>query len=161
MATTASLVVNFGGDDSDILTAELDSDRNNSKTTFQAGESVYFKVYHTVPYTVSCSSGVASLVATDEVATITSEIVSFVKSAYASVDKFLNALLSYTWFDAGNGNNYGAITASGNTEVKAAAADKDSLGVATINYQTKYDVWKLTPPIGMSSVYAILVYIEG
>lgn len=161
MATTASLVIDFGGISDALLQAELDSVRNNDKSTFQAGDVVYFKIYSSVNFTIEPSSGTVSNEASDETDDIENEVVVFAGSATSTVQKPIDSILSSSWFDHGGGNSYGNIAKSNYSEVAAESADEDSVGVAAVSYRTKYDVFKLTPPVGMPATYHIAVLIKA
>lgn len=161
MTTTASIIVEFGGGDDELLTAELDSVLNGGRSSFQAGESVYFRVYHTVDYEVLVSSGTVSLESSDETEDIDSEILSFIGLSEPSISKRITAVRDYLWFDTDGGNNYGEIQVSGSSGVRALLATVDSVGVASLDYRTTYDVWKITPPSGMANVYHIAALVRA
>ena len=161
MATTASILVSFGGDENQLLEAALDGPRNGNRTTFGQGESVYFRVYHTIDYTVTPSSGTCSLEVSNESEDLVGEILSFIGNAVATVSKYITALTSQSWFDHDSGNNYGTLSIVGPKSIKAETADTDSVGVAIVNYTSAYDVWKLTPPINAPVDYHIGVHVKG
>lgn len=180
MGTNATLVIDFGSDESIFLAAELDAERNGDKTTFQPGDDIYFRVYHTngIPYETSPSvgpglryeiipsSGSVTNILEGEPESVTAERLTFVQTKTANTSKYIhenNSLypVSYTWYDAGsNGKNYGAITRAGDNQVSAALADADSVGIASISYTTKYDLFKVNTPVDATAKYGIVILIK-
>ena len=161
MSTTATLIIDYGSDDSAFLVAELDSERNNDKSSFQVGDTVFFKVYHSGIYTVRASSGSVTSIAIDETDTIEDEVITFNQSKTTNVQKKCIGVTNTIWQDAGGGNNYGAIAPVSHNMVAANGADNDSLGIAKIDYTTEYDVWAINCPVGAPADYAILVLIKA
>ena len=157
MATaTASFVIDFGAAGADVLlAAELDEVRNSGKTSFQAGDTVYFRVYHNTPYSVLSTDGTTSKVISNERGEIPAEIVQFVHSKQADVSKKVYILGAYTWF----GFNLGALSAVGGTKISASLATELNFGVCKVSYTTEYDVWRLQAPVNMPTEYAILVLV--
>lgn len=161
MAAKATLVVQFGGVEGlAYLAAEFDANRNHDKTTFVRGDQVYFDVWASGPYIVQVSSGVANRIVTGETKLIENEVISFPKQDYANTQKAVDTIQSYQWYGA----DYGNISSAGindPTKVIAADGDENTIGIATIDYLTQYDVWVLTPPASMPDDYAILIVVSG
>lgn len=162
MAVTASLVINFGdkdqnGDANIVLDAEVNEDDNGGKTSFIAGDIVYFRIYHSTNYTVTQTAGSTSVVTNNVTTTITDEEVQFTFSATSSTDKLITTLSSYVWM----GNNLGTITKSNYNEVTCGASD--SIGVAKITYNTMYDLWQFNSPpsINGSDNYSVIIGITA
>lgn len=161
MSTTATLVIDYGSDDTAFLVAELDTDRNNDKSSFQIGDTVFFKVYHSGAYTVEASSGSVTSIEIDETKVIEGETISFVQSKTVGVSKKCIGITNTIWQDAGGGNNYGTIAPVDHNMVAADGADNNSLGMAKIDYTTEYDVWAINCPVGAPADYAILILIKA
>lgn len=161
MASKATLVVQFGGVDGlAYLAAEFDAKRNHDKTTFVRGDQVYFDVWASGPYTVEVSSGTVNKIESEEIRLIENEVISFPKQDYSNTQKAVDSIQSYEWY----GVDYGNISVAGinePTKVIAANADENTIGIAKVSYNTKYDVWQLTPPASMSDDYAILIVVSG
>jgi hypothetical protein len=156
MAVTASILIDFGAGTSDAyLTAELDSEMNNGKTTFSAGDNVYFRVYtDAASYAVTQTSGSTQKTAAGETESM-SEVLPYAKQTTASATKKVKSITSMTWY----GTDLGALSIAGAALVKAANATTSTIGVGKAAYVTEYDLWKLTPPSGMPDEYAILILI--
>lgn len=156
-ATTASFVIDFGGVENAFLQVALDEIKNSGKTTFAKGDSVHFKVFTDVAYTIEVTAGTISDGITNVPILVGSEILSFIKGEPASVSNKLVSIDSTYWY----GNNLGAITAVSVSSVQAANATEDTLGIASINYYTEYNEHTLVPPVGMTDVYHIIVYLKA
>ncbi len=157
MGATTTLVIDFGGigSDEDIVQAELDERRNNGKTTFQIGDSVFFRVWSKRNYKIITSSGLVTKVAAGEVSTVEPEVVYFSMENTTSVRYPVAEIRNITWF----GNCPGEISVlPGSSEIKVNA--EKPVGICKITYDTRYDVWKLIPPANMTEDYAILVVIS-
>ena len=157
MSTTASFVIDFGSLDKAFLVAELDSVRNNGKTSFIKGDVVHFRIYSDVAYTIETTSGVVSNGTVDKTEAIIAEVCPFVKGEAANTNKRIATIDAMTWY----GNNLGAITKIEENKVQAANADSTTLGIASLDYTTKYNEHSITPPGGMSDLYHLLVYIKA
>ena len=155
MAASATFVIDFGGIADAFLTAELDGDRNNSKTSFSKGDTVHFKVSADVNYTIEVSSGLVLNGLKEQEETIEAEILQFIKGEPAGVSRRLISILTNFWY----GNNLGLISPKSQTQVQAANANKDTLGIAAINYITKYNQHSIVPPVDMTDIFHIIVYI--
>jgi len=80
-----------------------------------------------------------------------------VNTAVASTSKKVKAgaSISVTWY----GNNLGTLSRSALNQVKASSGSATTIGVGKVSYDTEFDRWKLTPPSGMPTEYAIIVLI--
>lgn len=153
-----TLVIDFGDTEQGSIMAALDSDRNNGRATFSAGDKIFFKVWSEVPYTVTVSSGSLTKVATKETSEITDEIVTFANTNLSNAQFFVDQINDTAWL----GNNLGTITAGkfNNLYVTVAPGVKP-IGAAKISYRTSYDVWQLTAPNFTETKYAIVVVIAA
>jgi hypothetical protein len=159
MSVTASIVIDFGAlENGAHIAAELDENKNGGKTTFLAGDVVYFRVYADIAYAITPTSGdVVKALSSVESETI-GEILAFVKTKQAGVQKKIKpGTLSWTWY----GNNPGNLLKTGATEVTIDTALEAPLAVGKVEYKSEYDLWTLTPPAGMASEYAILILVTS
>lgn len=159
--TSATFVIDFGSITDAYLTAELDESLNG-KTSFSKGDTVHFKVYSDVNYTIEVTSGTiqGSLPQNGGLPVselIEDNVVSFVKGDPAGISKLFVSMASTIW----HGNDLGAINGISNTSVQATNATEDTLGIATIGYNSRYYQHRLLPPGGMTDTYHILVYIKA
>ena len=155
MGVTASLVINFGDTDKDgesniVLDAEVNEEDNNGKTSFLAGDTVYFRIYHSGNYTVTQTMGSTSIYNRNVSSVITDEEVHFTFSATANTDKLITSLVNYSWM----GNNLGAISKSNYSEVTCGVAD--NIGIAKITYNTNYDLWQFNSP-STPDTYSVII----
>lgn len=161
MGAQATLVIDFGAAGIDaILEAELDSDKNLGKTSFNSGDVVFFRVYSDVPYTIETTSGIVSEEgANPEQEAVDAEILNFVGEKSVDTGKLIRdgSPLIVTWY----GTVLGTLTKTGSKQLTVDTALTDILGICKVEYQTEYDVWRLTPPGGMPEEYAILVLIKA
>lgn len=161
---TASLEINFGGITDAYLSAEINSEDNDGKTSYVAGDEVYFRIYHSGNYTVASTAGSCALETANITANIktltdgnTEEVVKFAFSATASTDKLITNFISYTWM----GTALGVIKKSGYNEVSGGTAT--GIGVAKIDYDTTYDLWKFSSPatVNGSTDYSVVIGITA
>jgi hypothetical protein len=157
MSATATFVIDFGGIENAYLKVTLDSVKNNGKSSFSQGDEVFFRVAADVNYTIETTSGVINNGTVGKQELITNELLSFIKGEPASVSEKIVNIVSNTWY----GNNLGAITSASITTVQAANADENSLGIASIDYNTDYNEHSIIPPVGMTAIWHILVYIKA
>jgi hypothetical protein len=171
MPATATFVIDFGGIEDAYLVAELDSVKNFEKSSFTKGDAVHFKVYSDINYTIETSSGIVTgnsvgkvwdnsvLVSEDH----ENEVLQFVKGAKASVSKKIDTITAQTWYpnDPLDDHHLGAITAISNTEVQAADADEDTLGIASIDYTSLYAEHTISGPPLMDDIWHIIIYIKA
>ena len=160
MTVQASIIVDFGAlEEGGHLSAELDSEKNSSKTTFLQGDAVYFRVYASCEYDIRLTSG--SAVKEDTVISDTiHETASFILSSSFATGKLIKdgtLDAAPVWY----GNNLGDIKKTGHTQIALVNDIDDPLGICKISYNTEYDLWKLTPPASMPSEYAILILISA
>ena len=173
MTVTANLVVNFS-DQNAFLEAEINENDNDSKTNFVAGDEILFRIYNSGTYDVTSSAGSVSQISSNNIINISElndegllEQVSFAFSGSASTDKFIYNFISGTWI----GKPLGLIKKIGHNELSGGIIKKeqggsgkpDQVGVAKVNYDTKYDLWKLTSPASLdgSTTYTIVVGITA
>ena len=157
MGVTASLVINFGDEKDAFLEAEINEDDNDGKTTFVAGDEVKFRIYHSGNYTVMQTTGSSSLDSSNISENNIIEQVSFAFSATSSTDKLITGINSYSWI----GKTLGAIQKSNYNEVSGGKAD--DIGVASINYNSQYDLWTYSSPadINGSTTYTVVIGITA
>lgn len=165
MGVTASLVVSFGKDaESDaILIAEVDSRSltegglNNGRSQFLPGDTVTYLVYkHKLSSTTHRpSAGSISQGPINQGRQI-EEVVTFFDTVEGSVRYPIYSLDSVEWL----GNNLGAMTAPGGTQLRAAAP---GVAVAIVKYTTRYDVWRINSPsqINGRDTFDIAILVTG
>ena len=174
MGVTASLVVNFGDVEDAYLSAEILDLDNEGKTSFSAGDTVYFRVYHSCDYELTETAGTTSTTETDIIQNIKEltddgkgEVITFAFSGTTSTGKLIDTVVSSSWM----GTALGTIAKSGYSEVSGGLITKanggsglpDSVGVARVDYNTKYDLCTLNSPaeIDGSTNYSIVVGITA
>jgi len=140
-------------DDSTYIYIELDEDRNGGKSSFAPTDTIFLRVYSSAPYSIQVTSGSITKIAEDEVSEVEGDIMLFDGETYPSVSKPINEVGTNIWY----GNDLGAITKIGSSEVIAAGAGPDTLGISKAAYDVKYDVWRLVPPVDISGEYHIYV----
>lgn len=189
MAATASFVIDFGGIEDAYLTAELDSVRNNEKSSFLKGDQVHFRVMADVNYSIEVTSGTILNGNFGVLELVENEVLSFIKGEPAGVSKKIassindpSPIKSFTWYpNDGNlitqyinntdktstfesivgSSNLGNILPVDLKTVQAVNANKDTLGIASVSYNTDYNQHTVVPPAGMSDIWHIIVYIKA
>jgi hypothetical protein len=135
---------------------ELDKVRNNNKSGFcSMDKQVFVRVFsNTDNYNLYLTGGTCEKIAIGEIAEQPAEIVPFVYSQQGSLSKPINTIKSFTWY----GIDLGAVSHVVNTQagVMAANATSTSIGVASVVYDSKYDVWLITPPGYTTTKYELL-----
>jgi len=165
-ALTTSLVVNFGGNTSGILSAEIDSrptGRNKGNTSFVPSDTVYFLVYTTAnvaknPITLDASYGAPLKVGTGT--EVITETLTYTGSNVATTSKPIKSGFSSLWL----GNNVGAVTTSNENEVRVAVLDPlKKAGVLQVTYTTSFDIYSIASPLTMNGLanFSIVVIING
>ncbi len=164
MGASATFVIDFGSIEDAYLVAELDEIKNGGKTSFVKGDSVHFRVSADVNYEIETTAGTITNGAEDVTEEVENEVLAFIKGEAPGTSKYIqpttpveDAITSETWY----GNNLGQIAPTGSTTVQAANADEDTLGIASINYNTMYNEHILVAPSAMTDVFHILVYIKA
>ncbi len=170
MTVVASIVIDFASASSSYLTAEINSDDNNDKTTFIAGDPVYFRVAAEAAYSCFSSDGHITLMSTDNyieeenLLSFTEDAVVEDNSSYTkSLSGLIHSIDSYVWY----GVDYGLITQVEANTVQCNGGvldifpDSEHPGVCKLNYTHKYDLLKLNAPPGMSEEYAIVIVIKN
>ncbi|RKZ94023.1 MAG: hypothetical protein DRQ46_10615 [Gammaproteobacteria bacterium] len=170
MGASATFVIDFGSIEDAYLVAELDEIKNGGKTSFVKGDSVHFRISADVDYEIETSAGlVSNPISKDNLNSpvdepVENEVLTFVKGESPGTSKYIkptvpveDAITAETWY----GNNLGQIRPTGTTNVQAANADTETLGIASITYVTEYYEHELTAPASMTDVYHILVYIKA
>lgn len=144
----------------DYLIIEMDETRNAGRSVFGASDKeIYLRVYSsTEDYSFSLSSGSVTLVKTGEILELPAETLSFIGLENASLSKPANEIISSVWYGA----NLGTISIVENSDQLISAADvtEVTLGIASVIYTVKYDVWKLVPPVYTTTVYNILALAQ-
>ena len=158
MSVQTSIVIDFGASgENKFLFAELDNEKNGSKTTFRQGDDVYFKIYADCAYSVRVTAGSALLEETIET-DIINETASFINNNQFTVTKKIKTgtlASSPTWY----GTNLGNIQKIDNTIISLVTETTDLLGVCKIEYKSEYDLWKLSSPVNIPDEYAIIILI--
>jgi len=154
MAVTASLVINFGDLDDAFLAAEINSDDNEGKTTYLAGDTVKFRIYHSCGYTVTQTAGSTVQLSTDVAESITKEIITFAFTETGSTEKFIVGSLTGVWM----GTPLGTIKQAGHNSVSSGGG-ANSIGVAEINYASKYDLWEYSSPASINGSVTFTIII--
>lgn len=161
MGAQATLVIDFGAvADSAVLEAELDIEKNLGKTNFNPGDVVFFKVYSDVPYTIETTSGIVSEEGVNpEQKAADAEILNFVGEKSVDTGRLIRngSPLTVTWY----GTVLGTLSKTGSKQLTVTTIEENILGICKVEYQTEYDVWRLTPPGGMPEDYAILILIKA
>lgn len=171
MAVTASLVINFGDNKDAFLEAEILDEDNAGKTSFSAGDEVFFRIYHSGDYTVTPTAGSCSLDSSNVTQNIKElndglkEIITFTFSGTTSTNKMIagSDIISSTWM----GTTLSTIKKSGYNEVTGGldpvTKKADKVGVAEIDYDTVYDMWKFASPASVngSTTYSVVIGITA
>ena len=157
--TTATLVIDFSSvPEGEILQAELDEERNGGRSSFAPGDTVFFRVWASIPYTVEATAGSVTRVeqgASEEA----EEVLSFPYTDEASVQHPVASLGDTTWY----GTSLGTLSAAGGTSVRAAQGGAEKIGICKCRYTHQFDVWQLQSPsipAGMDE-YHVLVVVAG
>ena len=165
MAILASLVVEFDSDAGGaFLEAAFDSEMNedsagNTKSSFVPGDSIYYRVWASMPYVVTVTDGVDNLIEAGKIENDSGGI-SWVNAKDSSVSRpvYSGIPASVYWY----GTNGGGITVVPPKTLRLASLAV-AIGFAT--YQTRFDLRRLTAPSytpapGQTD-YAIIIYIKG
>jgi len=176
MANTASLTIEFGDVGDMYIAAEINDADNDGKTQFQAGDTVNFRVYYSgdsssQPYEVTQTAGSCSKQETNTKQNIKDlrengdmETVSFGFSATSSTDKYIDTFNSYTWIGTAPTDKDGAtgvVKKSNHNEVSG--GNEKQIGVAKIDYDTRYDLWQYSSPseLNGSTTYSVVIGIAA
>ena len=155
-STTATLVIDFSSvPEGETLQAELDDERNGSRSSFAPGDTVFFRVWASIPYQVEATAGAVSQVE-QGVASEVAEVLSFPHTDEASVQYPVAALGEVTWY----GQSLGPLSAPGGTAIRAAQGGPDRIGICKCSYSHRYDVWQLQSPsipTGMDEYHVLIV----
>jgi hypothetical protein len=179
MAVTASLVINFGDVTDMYLSAEVNADDNEGKTSFQAGDEVKFRIYFSgdtspQPYEVIQTIGSTSKDSTGLTTNIKNltddglgEVVQYAFSATTSTSKYIHTLNSYSWMGTApliNGAA-GVIKKSNHAELSGGA--ETQIGIARVDYDTRYDLWTYSSPASvtvggvLTTNYSVIIGISA
>jgi len=161
-ATTATLVVQYGAaDKGNVIKAEVDEEKHSSSSQFSPGEEVYFRIYANCNYSITLSDSGSSFSqqATGKTATIKNKMIEFIQSKTASLSYPYKSGWSFEWIGSPPKINGSTLPkpsepAVDSTEVKIQTSldENKILAVGLINsYDTKYDLYKLTPGSTISS----------
>ena len=154
------------------LSAEVNADDNNGKTSFLFGDTAYYRVYKSsniASMIVITSDGSEALANSNITATLSDEIVTFSGSSESSTSKPMITLISAT---ALGSSALGTISANGEAGVKCSKVSSGPLdpivGVYRVTYRTQYALRRLSgvaQPSGFGlgdfTSYPVLVYIVG
>lgn len=169
---TQTLTVSFGADSgTDSLIAEIDSRSdglNKGKTSFRPGDDVYILVYRsnnvTIQEVVSSKGGIAlDLSAGVQIVELTDTVI-FANERESSVSKPVSGAFDVSWW----GNDLGAMTLDNDQRTLSLSQDPSTpsdpvyAGVASVDYTSEADVYKLTNTlIPNLSEYEIVIVIVG
>lgn len=159
MAIQATIVTSFNdGSGTSILVGELDSVRNNDKTTFLPSETAFFIIYK-YPSTLQVSRPVptAGMVTNHGQTTRTkTEVVEFVGSKTAALSYPPNGdVVVNEWY----GNIGNDFIVSGFT----ASITSESPCLCKVTYTTTGDLWELFPPSLPNNTvdYPVRIYVTA
>ena len=153
MAVTASLVINFGDLDDAYLSAEINEDDNEGKTSFLAGDTVRFRIYHSGAYVVTQTAGSTTKITADVPETIADEIVTFAFAKTGNTSKFISGSLTGVWV----GTPVGVIKQSGFNGVSGGL--DTAIGVAEVSYASAYDLWEYSSPASINGKVTFTIII--
>jgi len=171
MAVTANLTINFGDVEDAYLSAEIVDEDNDGKTSFSAGDDVYFRIYYSGEYEVTQTAGSTSSITTGIVKSITNinendqpDIVTFAFSATGSTSKYIHQFTSATWIGTQPTKADGStvdVKKTSHAEVSGGVETK--IGVAKVYYNTRYDLWKFASPadIDGETNYTVMIGITA
>lgn len=167
MANTTNTTITFvvKGAGSGGISVELNDVKNDDKSQFESGDTVYFKVFtspanmQVTPYT---SDGDV-VVGNTRIPDTQTDTLTFAMEKEQPLSKLLEGALSYKWLSPGMASK-ATLTAnkSGTAVVSSASAD-DTLGVAEVTYDTKYLEGVLTNvdiPEGLTE-YPVVIVLVG
>ena len=154
---TASATINFSGaesgESSGGFPVALDSDRNEGKTTFAPGESVYIKITPTGEYSIASSAGTVSSDGKNIPSPFT-ENLEFANSKTATLSYPNSGGVSYRWL----GKSGGTPLFNG----QAVTLPADTVGVLEVTYDTFSDRLRLdvtTADMGGNDELPVLVAV--
>jgi len=171
MAVTANLVINFGDTEDAYLSAEIVDEDNDGKTSFKAGDEVKFRVYYSGNYEVTETAGTSAITETANIVPITDindnnqpDIVTFAFSATGSTSKYIHQFTDATWIGTQPTKEDGStidVKKVDHAEVSGGVATK--LGVAKVNYKTRYDLWTYSSPANIDGEtnYSVVIGITA
>ena len=176
---TASLSITFsteildedGNTTEGYLSAELNSEDNNGKSSFLFGDTANYRVYKAsnvtlqTPIVSDGSEGPVSSGLTEEIV----EVVTFSGSETASTSKYIQSLTSAVRL---GGRDLGSISKVGPTSVRCSRVSTGPLdplvGVYKLTYQTSYSLRRLfsvSQPAGFGvdgfDSYPVVIYLIG
>jgi len=161
MGAQATLVIDFGAAGADaVLEAELDSGLNFGKSSFNAGDVVFFRVYSDVSYEIEVTSGIVSEEGSNpHTEAVEGEVFQFIKEKSVNTSKVVKAgeAITPTWY----GPVLGSLSKTGTKQITVDSVSQTPFGVCSADYVTEYDLWRLTPPGGMPETYSIIVLIKA
>ena len=169
MTVIASLVVNFSpGNAEDLLSVELDSrdfGYNNGASNFNPGQDVYYLVSKTstVRITSTVTTAGATVYKTSEIED-QSETVTFIDSSEITTSYPIVGAYTTKWLGKAPIGNLVLINESTFQLQDSSGAALKGLGVLKIEYQTKFDVYKLfglPAKLNDEEEYQVIVYISG
>ncbi len=148
---TASLVINYATLAAGArISMELDSDLNDGRSTFSAGDTAYFRVYSNVDFALHTTAGtvVKGALTTGSV----EDNIQFVQEREVTVSKEIVSIGSVTWFGA----NGGEVTRADEFTVRIPTA---GIFIGKLDYTSHYYSCRLsgiTIPDGLDE-FPILV----
>jgi hypothetical protein len=164
MAITASIVVQFGASEgsSEVLQAEVDPRKPsegglNPDRSFRPGDTISILIYKTAGVTnLQVQSSAVPVTANGSSSRNIEEQVQFPNEDEGSVGYPINTLNSFSWY----GNNLGTLTKVDTKKVGLASA---GIGVAKVNYNALYDVYRFTAPASLNGEtnFPILIVVSG
>lgn len=137
------------------LILQLDSVKNDEKTSFNYGEKAYFQAFShptTMGLSLTPTDGVISNEgsgSSDEEETIT-----FVDSDEGSVSKPVQSITSYSWL----GTSLGSVSSDGTTKIKTS---RKGTGVLKIVYKSDFRRYGLMLGTRDEESYQVVVVVVG
>lgn len=155
-ATTITFVTQALNGGAGTIAIELDEVKNNKKSQFSSGDTVFFKAF-TSPLTMQLDSDSSAGTVTigQSASGDITEILTFANAKEATVRFIGNSIKSFRWF----GNNLGQPTLNGNQVTIAAAG----IGALEIVYAATYREGNLsgvTIPAGVKEFPVVVVISE-
>ena len=140
----------------DYIDIQLDELKNNGRTIFTSSDTVvYVRIFSNIDYTPILTAGSISKIESNHILKLEPEDVSFVHNEFGTVSNPVNSLISAIWY----GTDLGSISVVDGkpTTVQASGQTESSIGIAKIVYNTKYDIWRITPPSGIVDSFKIFI----
>ena len=161
MSANTTISFSTSGTSDDQFTIELDTDRNNDKSTFSYGNKAYFRVYSTIADLNSLIvKATAGTIAKEGIYTADRDAadVSFIDSQTSDYSYAINGVSSYSWY----GQSLGAITKYDDTTIQCEIEpdpENGILGIASVVVSASYALYSITVPKQSQSEFPVVVYV--